>query len=90
MGDVLRKVFWGLVGLVAVIFMIGFGICAATGFTAGLPTLVSGRGFPESLLVPGLAVLGAALAWGFAKLAAYSNRQMQSDESDDRARQEWP
>ena len=86
MDDFLRKLFWSLLGLGAGIFMVGFGVCAAFGFVFSLNGMASTDGF----LILGLTMLGAAMAWGFAKLALYSNRQRQASAPDDSARKELP
>jgi uncharacterized transporter YbjL len=86
MVEVLRKVFWALLGLMAALFTIGFGVCAGKGLLWSLSELRSGLGF----LILGLVVLGASLAWGFWKLALYSNRQLHSHSADDGAGKEQP
>lgn len=86
MAEVLRKVFWVLLGLGAGIFMIGFGSCAAFGFVFGRASV----GNQNSFLVLGLSVLGAGLAWGSGWLVFYCNRQMKAPAPDDSGKAESP
>jgi hypothetical protein len=86
MVEVLRKVFWALLGLMAALFTIGFGVCAGQGLLWSFSQLRSSLGF----LTLGLTVMGASLAWSFAKLALYSNRQLHSHSADESAKEEQP
>jgi hypothetical protein len=86
MVEVLRKVFWALLSLMSALFTIGFGVCAGRGLLWSLSGLDNGLGF----LILGSVMLGASLAWGFWKLALYSNRQLHSHSADERAKEEQP
>ena len=79
--DWVRKLLWGLLGLGAIVFMIGFGSCAALGFSFGVKELTSAWG----MQVFGLAVIGTGLAWGFFKLARYCARQISTGDDADKA-----
>lgn len=83
MAELLRKLFWALVGLVAGAFMIGFGLCATQGGILGLRGLFSLDGDAFVILV--LTAIGAGLAWGFFKLAHYCARQIPTRDDADKA-----
>lgn len=78
-----RKLFWGLLGLVAGSFMIGFGLCAMQGGVWGVTSLFSPSA--DTLVILVLTAIGAALAWGFFKLARYCARQIPAQDDSDKA-----
>ena len=92
MGRVRHKVLWGLLGLGAAFFMIGFGSCAALGFvySAAMLAEISSGYWPLSVMFAVPAVLGIGLAWGSGRLAFYCYRQMKARTPDDTGKAELP
>ena len=83
MTEILRKLAWALVGLVAGVFMIGFGLCATGALVMGLGRLSGTDGDRFVILI--LAVIGEVVAWGFFTLARYCARQIPAEDGSDKA-----
>ena len=89
MDELRHKVFWGLLGLGAVFFMIGFGSCAAIGFLYSFASF-AGKYVFWALGLAVLAVLGTGLAWGSGRLVFYCYRQMKARTPGDTGKAELP